>query len=84
MSNVISTRFHLSKIEVVFRKGMSEKLLEELFEKRDYYLYVLKHLEFKSFDDDDPEETKKLMDATIKELQNIENEIKNQLNYNPK
>lgn len=63
---------------------MFELQLEELLEKRDYYLYTLKHLEFKSFDDENPDETKKLMDITINELKKIENEIKNLLNENSK
>ena len=61
---------------------MSELLLEELLEKRDFYLYTIKHLEFKSFDDENPEETVKLMEMTFDELKKIENQIQNILNSN--
>ena len=59
---------------------MSEYIIEELLEKRDFYLYTIKHLEFKSFDDEDPAETKKLMDVTINELKKVETEIQHMLN----
>lgn len=63
---------------------MSEYLIEELFEKRDFYIYTIKHLEFKSIDDDDPQETKKLMENTLNELRTLEVEIKNLLNIDSK
>ena len=56
---------------------MSDILLEELLEKRDFYLYSIKHLEFRSLDDEDSEETEKLMKITIDELKKIEIEIRN-------
>lgn len=62
---------------------MSEYLIEELFEKRDFYIYTIKHLEFKSIDDD-PQETKKLMENTLNELRTLEVEIKNLLNIDLK
>jgi len=61
---------------------LSELLLEELLEKRDFYLYTIKHLEFKSFDDEDPNETGKLMELTLDELKNIEIQIQKILNSN--
>ena len=61
---------------------MSELLLEELLEKRDFYLYTIKHLEFKSLDDEDPNETGKLMELTLDELKNIEIQIRKILNLN--
>jgi len=61
---------------------LSELLLEELLEKRDFYLYTIKHLEFKSFDDEDPNETGKLMELTLDELKNIEIQIQKILNLN--
>jgi len=57
-------------------------LLEELLEKRDFYLYTIKHLEFKSLDDEDPNETGKLMELTLDELKNIEIQIRKILNSN--
>lgn len=59
---------------------MSEYLLEELLEKRDFYLYTIKHLKFRSFDDESTNETQKLIDVTFEELKKIENEIRNLLN----
>ena len=59
---------------------LSELLLEELMEKRDFYLYTLKHLEFKSFDDQNPVETAKIMESTLDELKKIESQIRNLLN----
>lgn len=53
---------------------MSEILLEELLQKRDFYLYTIKHLEFRIFDDD-TKEVRKLMQTTFDELKKIENEI---------
>lgn len=63
---------------------MSEILLDELFEKRDFYLYSLKHLEFKNLDDSDPKETQKLLDITLNELHKVEKEISNLLNSSHK
>lgn len=57
-------------------------LLEELLEKRDFYLYTIKHLEFKSLDDEDPNETGKLMELTLDELKNIKIQIRKILNSN--
>ena len=57
-------------------------MLEELLEKRDFYLYTIKHLEFKSLDDDNPKETAKLMGSTLEELKKIETQIQNILNPN--
>lgn len=57
-------------------------MLEELLEKRDFYLYTIKHLEFKSLDDEDPNETGKLMELTLDELKNIEIQIRKILNLN--
>lgn len=57
-------------------------MLEELLEKRDFYLYTIKHLEFKSFYDENPDETKKLMEITIYELKKLEIEIQNLMNEN--
>jgi hypothetical protein len=59
---------------------LSEILLEELLEKRDFYLYTIKHLEFRKFDEPNSSETLKLMDATFEELKKVENEIRNILN----
>ncbi|QUC65424.1 hypothetical protein NsoK4_04045 [Nitrosopumilus sp. K4] len=61
---------------------MSEILLEKLLEKRDFYLYTLKHLEFRGFDDEDSADTQKLMNMTIEELKKIENEIRIMLSEN--
>ena len=60
---------------------MYEILIEELMEKRDFYLYTIKHIEFKRLSDDDDEnsnsyETKKLMDTAIDELKKVEDEIR--------
>ena len=57
-------------------------MLEELLEKRDFYLYTIKHLEFKSLDDEDPNETGKLMELTLDELKKIEIQIQKMLNSN--
>lgn len=59
---------------------LSEYILEELFEKRDFYLYTMKHLELKSIEDENPDETQKLMEITINELKKLEIEIQNVLN----
>ena len=48
-------------------------------EKRDFYLYTLKHLEFKRFDDQNPVETAKIMESTLEELKKIESQIRNLL-----
>ncbi len=61
---------------------MSEYLIEELLEKRDFYLYTIKHLEFKGFDDENPDETRKLMEITINELKKLEIEIQKLMNEN--
>lgn len=61
---------------------MSENVLEELLEKRDFYLYTIKHLEFRSFDESNSDETQKLMNLTFEELKKVENEIRNLLNQN--
>lgn len=58
---------------------MSEILLEELLEKRDFYLYTIKHLEFKNVVESDPNETQKLLNITFEELKKIQNEIGNLL-----
>ena len=65
-----------------YSKILSEYLIEELLEKRDFYLYTIKHLEFKSFDDENPDETRKLMEITINELKKLEIEIQNLMNEN--
>lgn len=57
-------------------------MLEELLEKRDFYLYTIKHLEFKSLDDEDPNETGKLMELTLDELKKIEIQIQKMLKSN--
>ena len=54
---------------------VSEILLEELMEKRAFYLYTLKHLEFKSIDDENSTETQKLTAITIQELKKVETAI---------
>ena len=61
---------------------VSEILLEDLLEKRDFYLYTLKHLEFKNLDDESHDENQKLMNITIAELQKVENEIRSLLKQN--
>lgn len=61
---------------------MFEYLIEELLEKRDFYLYAIKHLDFKSLDDENPDETRKLMEITINELKKLEIEIQNLMNKN--
>ena len=61
---------------------MSEIAIEELLEKRDFYLYTIKHLEFRSFDETDSEETQKLMKITFEELKKVENEIRKLLGQN--
>ena len=59
---------------------MYEILIEELMEKRDFYLYTIKYIEFKRLSDDDENnnsyETKKLMDTAIDELKKVEDEIR--------
>ena len=61
---------------------MSEILLEELLEKRDFYLYTIKHLEFRGLTDEDLVETQKLMNVAFDELKKIEIEIRNILVQN--
>ena len=72
--------FNISKIEVNNSIRVSEIVLEELLEKRDFYLYTIKHLEFRRIDESNPNETQKLMEMTFAELKKIENEIRNILN----
>lgn len=62
---------------------MCDIVLEELLEKRDFYLNTIKHLEFRRIDDQDSEDTQKLMNTTIEELKKIENEIRNRLTKQP-
>lgn len=46
-------------------------------EKRDFYLNTIKHLEFRSLDEEDnSDETKKLMNTAIEEIKKVETEIK--------
>ena len=54
---------------------MHDDLLEELMGKRDFYLYTIKHLEFRIMDNDGINEAKKLLEITFEELRKIENEI---------
>ncbi len=61
---------------------MSEIEIEELLEKRDFYLYTIKHLEFRSIDETNSDEIKKLIKITFEELKKVENEIRNILNQN--
>ena len=61
---------------------MSEILLEELLGKRDFYLYTIKHLEFRGLTAEDFAETQKLMNVAFGELKKIETEIRNILVQN--
>jgi hypothetical protein len=63
---------------------LSEILLEELLEKRDFYLYTIKHLEFKKLDEQNSSDTLKLMNVIFEELKKVENEIQNLLKQNNK
>ena len=57
---------------------MSEIIIEKLLEQRDFYLNVLKHLEFQSIVDPSEEEIKnieKLKTNAITELKKVEQEL---------
>ena len=61
---------------------MYDDLLEELMGKRDFYLYTIKHLEFRIMDNDGVNDAKKLLEITFEELRKIENEIQSILSKN--
>ena len=65
---------------------MSQFYLEKLFEKRDYYLNILKHLSFELMMEPSDEEIKQIKDLeknTINELDKIQQEISQIISKNP-
>jgi len=57
---------------------MSEIILEKLFEQRDFYLNMLKHLDFQLVEEisqKEAENNKKLKTTTIEQLKKIEQEL---------
>ena len=65
---------------------MSQFDLEKLFEKRDSYLNILKHLSFELMMEPSDEEIKQIKDLeknTINELDKIQQEISQFISKNP-
>ena len=65
---------------------MSQFDLEKLFEKRDSYLNILKHLSFQLMMEPSDEEIKQIKDLeknTINELDKIQQEISQIISKNP-
>ena len=65
---------------------MSQFDLEKLFEKRDSYLNILKHLSFElimELTDEEITQIKELEKNTIKELDKIQQEISQIISKNP-
>ena len=57
---------------------MSEVIVEKLFEQRNMYLNILKHLDFQLVEEmsqKEVENNKKLQKTTIKQLKKIEQEL---------
>jgi len=58
---------------------MTEIIIEKLFEQRDFYLNIIKHLEFQLILDptqDEIQQNKKLKITTMNELKKLEDEIR--------
>lgn len=58
---------------------MTEIIIEKLFEQRDFYLNIIKHLEFQLIMEPTTDEilqNEKLKITTINELKKVENEIR--------
>lgn len=65
---------------------MSEIIVENLLEQRDFYLNTLKHLNFLSImnsSKNELEEIEKLQTNTIDQLRNVEQELGSILSKNP-